>query len=365
MNKNPDKILIVKLCCLGDVIYSIPLLKTIKLNLPAVKITYLTANWCKDLIEIIPEVNDYIIFNAPFEKTDIIMKFYATVKLLIELRKQRFDWGINLHRNKFFAILFFISGIKIRIGFGKSKLLNIRVPYPNVSHESEKFLSLVREFNFKGICKTPDIIPSENENIDIKEFLRQYNLSVTDKLIGIYSDGGKNPGSLMEIRQLNPKKYIEFIKYINNRYNIKILLIDSKEGNGNAVKIHNEINNKERCILISKLNLKQIAALERVCIMVIGGDTGILHLAAAVNTPVIMFYGPDNPEQWAPIGNQHKVIWHKIECAPCYTPASIRDKRNFIKNTFICKRGDVLCMELITVEEMIKTFEKMYAELSD
>jgi len=356
------KVLITRLCCVGDVIYSIPLIKTIKRNNPDVKITYVVTTWCKQIIEMVPEVDDVIVFDAPYQKISLFSKLLHSFSLCKNIFFGKYYIGINLHRNIFFPILFFFAKIKIRVGFGKSFFLNRKVFYDDTLHESKKFLSLLSSFNYKEIIEIPKISPSEEDLSFVDNLLLEYNIPKNNMLVGIYADGGRNPGQIMEIRQLSSEKYIEFIKNVLQKHsNITFLLINSKEGKGNAEKINDAINN-QNCILLSNLTLKQIAALSTKCKTFIGGDTGILHLAAATGTRVIMFYGPDNPDQWAPLNEGNKIIFHKIDCSPCYTPVTVKDKNNFIGNTFICKRGDVLCMNTITVEEILNAFEEIISK---
>lgn len=356
---NNKKYLITRLCCVGDVIYSIPLIKTIKKNDPDAKITYVVTDWCKQIIEMVPEIDEFIVFDAPYQKISIFSKIIKVLDLWIKMLSGNYSIGINLHRSSFFAILFFFSRIKIRIGFGNSIFLNEKVFYDDTIHESKKFLSLLTPLGFNRIIDVPEINPSQESINSVDKIFKDCNFHNNSVLIGVYADGGKNPGQIMEIRQLNAEKYTDVIKNILRKYeNVIFLLINSKEGKGNAEKIHQIVQN-ERCILLSKLTLKQISAVAKKCKMFIGGDTGILHLAAAVGTPVIMFYGPDNPNQWAPLSKNSKIIFHKIECSPCYTPTSVKDKNNFIDNTFICRRGDVLCMQSITTEEIVSAIEEI------
>jgi len=356
------KVLITRLCCVGDVIYSIPLIKTIKRNDPDVKITYVVTNWCKQIIEMVPEIDDIIVFDAPYQKISILSKLLHSFSLWRKIFFGKYYVGINLHRSIFFPIIFFFANIKVRIGFGKNIFLNRKVFYDDTLHESKKFLSLLSSFNYKEIIELPEILPSEEDKTFVDNLLSKYNIAENNILVGIYADGGRNPGQIMEIRQLSSDKYIEFIQNVLKKYsNITFLLINSKEGKGNAEKINEAINNKN-CILLSNLTLKQIAALSEKCKTFIGGDTGILHLAAATGTKVIMFYGPDNPNQWAPLNDGNKIIFHLIDCSPCYTPVTVKDKSNFVGNTFICKRGDALCMKIITVEEILNAFEEIISK---
>jgi len=351
MNLIKNKILVARLCCIGDIVQSIPMIKTIKKNEPSAEITFVITNWCKQVVEMIPEIDNVVIFDAPYQRINILKKLYHSFILWTTFINGNYDIGINLHRSNFFAILFFFSRIKTRIGFGDSRFLNKKITYNN-THESKKFLSLLQPFQYKTIVQFPKITPSLDDIKTVQKILLYNGINQNNIVISLFADGGKNPGQTMEIRQLNIKTYIQFIKNIlDKNNNIRLALINSKEGNEKTLEIHKTINDN-RVVLLSNLNLKQIAALSYLSQTVIGGDTGILHLASATGTPVIMFFGPSDPNQWAPIEQKHKIIFHKIECNPCYTSESVQDKSNFNGNTFLCKQKNVLCMNMITAEEI-------------
>jgi heptosyltransferase-2 len=347
-----NKVLITRLCCIGDIILSIPMIKTIKKSEPTSEITLVTTNWCKQIVDMIPEIDNVIMFDAPYQKINIFKKLYHVFVLWIIFINGNYDIGINLHRSKFFAVLFFFSRINIRIGFGDSWFLTKKIKYNNNIHESKKFLSLLQPFQYKELVQFPKIIPNLDNIKTVQKILLDNGIKQGDILISLFVDGGKNPGQTMEIRQLNVKIYIQFIKNIlDKNNNIRVALINSKEKNEKILEIHKTVNDN-RVVLLSNLSLKQVAALSSLSQTVIGGDTGILHLASATGTPVIMFYGPSDPNQWAPMEQKHKIIFHKIDCNPCYTSKSVQDKSNFNGNTFLCKQKNVLCMDMITAEEI-------------
>jgi lipopolysaccharide heptosyltransferase II len=362
MYKNPQKILIVKLCCIGDIIFSIPLLKTIKYNIPEVKISYLHSDWCKNLVENIREVDSSLIFNAPFEKRSfrIIFDFF---KLVRTIRNENFDVAINLHRNSIFGLIFFLSGIKTRIGFGSTIFYNKKEIFQPELPEPKRLLSLLNYFNFKTLFTKPEINLPEDKIEQICSPLKEFGLDLKRNTIAVFPDGGNNPGSTMQIRQLKKSKYIEVIKKISERYDVQIVIVSSKEKDGNAFKLYETLKDNKNLIFLPTISISEIQYLFKFCKLVIGGDTGLLHLAGAIGTPVIMFYGPSDPRLEAPVGEENKIIWHQIECAPCYTPISVMDKNNFKDGAFFCKRGDVLCMELITIEEILSAYKIIWDKI--
>jgi len=71
------------------------------------------------------------------------------------------------------------------------------------------------------------------------------------------------------------------------------------------------------CLVVSGLDLAQLAALIARCAVYVGNDSGVTHLAAAVGTPTIAIFGPSNEQRWAPRGPRVLILRHQIACAPC------------------------------------------------
>jgi ADP-heptose:LPS heptosyltransferase len=82
-----------------------------------------------------------------------------------------------------------------------------------------------------------------------------------------------------------------------------------------------------------------LAALLERCDLFIGGDSGPLHLAAAVDTPTVGIYGPTDPKRLAPRGTWHRVVAQAAPCAPCYTPDTVH-----LEDVTVCRQGNPICM---------------------
>jgi lipopolysaccharide heptosyltransferase II len=103
--------------------------------------------------------------------------------------------------------------------------------------------------------------------------------------------------------------------------------------------------------LAGRTNLLQAAELIKRSNLLISVDNGNMHMAVAINTPVIALFGSTNPSLSGPYGSQHKVLRENISCSPCYRHR--------------CKRSeDRLCMELIQVEKVVKEAHRMLAKNS-
>lgn len=98
--------------------------------------------------------------------------------------------------------------------------------------------------------------------------------------------------------------------------------------------------------------LRELPALLAACTMAAGGDTGPMHIAAAVGTRTLLLFGPSDPRLVAPLQSTARYLWKQVECSPCYTPERVMDKNNFVGNVFGCHTGTHACLKTLTVVEV-------------
>ena len=97
---------------------------------------------------------------------------------------------------------------------------------------------------------------------------------------------------------------------------------------------------KSRLLNIAgRSDVRTLAALLKRSTLFVGNDTGAMHIAAAVGTPVVGLFGPSNPLEWGPRGGRAETIYKGLDCRICFHPT--------------CRRGEDNCMKLITVEEVM------------
>ena len=102
---------------------------------------------------------------------------------------------------------------------------------------------------------------------------------------------------------------------------------------------------KEKCIDLSgKTNLRQLGALLSMCKLTITNDSGAMHIAAAVKTPVVAIFGSTDPARTGPRGEGHTVLYRKLDCSPCFARK--------------CPHGDYRCFKEIDVQEVLLAAEK-------
>jgi heptosyltransferase-3 len=97
-------------------------------------------------------------------------------------------------------------------------------------------------------------------------------------------------------------------------------------------------------VVTGRLSLLPFVALLKRCALFIGNDTGAMHMAAAVGTPIVALFGPSNPSEWGPLSEHADVLYKGLDCRPCFHPT--------------CRRGEESCMRLISIDEVFASAQR-------
>jgi ADP-heptose:LPS heptosyltransferase len=359
MFKDVKKILIVKLCCFGDMVFITPAICALRKKFPCAEITLLYSDWVKDLIPYLPYIDNSINFENPFEKNKIKL-FASGFKILRKLRKEKFDLAFLGHTDNRFGLLIKLAGIKYRLGFSETKHLNYTAKFNYNLKESKRYLAVLENNNIADCDDNLVLKPLINKN----ELKKENGFNENDLVVGVFPFGGINPGTDMNIKRWSLHKYIELAQRVKNKFaNAKIIFFEGKLPEESIKKdIKTEF---DKDIKISKIDIDLIF----MCDVFISNDTGPLHIASGFGVNTIGIFGPSDPNLVAPESTStviHKNIWLNIACSPCYTPETARDKNNpkyWRDDKFICYMTDNACMRDISVDTVFNEFTDLHNKI--
>lgn len=358
--QNVKKILILKLCCLGDMVFILPAISNLKKNFPEAKITLISSSWVKNIYKYIPDVNNFLIFDPPF-KGSFVDKISSAYKLLRIIRKENFDLALACHRDSSFGTILKISGIRYRLGFRNTSFINYYSEYDDSVHETLRYLKILKE---NGLEAT-DVEPKLNRIRNVESIKEKNDINTDYPIIGIFPFGGINPGTTMKIKRWDLKNYLILIEKLSIEYQGYTIILF--EGTHNDEKFDNDIkfpgNIKIHSIIDNDLMYS--------CDVFISADTGALHLAAAFGIHTIGLFGPSDPRLVGPLNYNkdiiHKNIWKQPVCSPCYTPQTAIDRNNkkyYKGKEFICNKGTHECMKNISVEEVFNSLKEIFEKIN-
>lgn len=324
------KILIVRYRFIGDTILTIPFVRNLRKAYPDAEIHYMTNQQTSEILENCPYIDKIIIYEAKKRNKDG-KSFFEFVKLL---KKEKYDKAYLLKRSLSSAAMTFLAGIKHRIGFNteyRGFLLTKRVKYRQNIHESENFLNVLRA---DGI----EITDNHLENWLSAESVRKIESLLAKKM----NNNCKyriliHASSTNRRKQWPVEHFARLIEYLSNEKKAQIIHI----GTNNDSKIYDEIKSHitgkldiEPINLCGSLSIQDSTALVNKLDLVIGVDSGINHVAASLNIPVIALFGPMNSEKWRPFSPNSTVIKADLSCIPCELKQECKDNYKCMKEIY-------------------------------
>lgn len=348
---NIQRILVIRLCCIGDVLFTTPLLRALKANYPRARISYLISPWCRELLAASKYVDEVIEFDA-YRKEGWWRKLRRIRKALADVRAGRFDLALVLHRTSLSSLLPMLGRVRWRVGFNwesQGFSLTHPVPFRAEAHEVDRCLDCLEPLAAAPEGNYLELEPPPEAQEFAETFLAERGIRPSaSPLIAIFPGGGMNPGTVMNTKRWTVAGYRELCRELAQRFNARLLFVGSREDAQVAdAVLAGEPLEPAPIRAEGQTTLLQLAALLQHCDLFIGNDSGPLHIAAAVRTPTISIFGPTDPALLAPRGNQHRFVRQWVSCAPCYTPLNVHTAA---ANT--CRLGSPVCMLEITAADV-------------
>lgn len=323
------KILIIKPSSLGDIIHALPVLVNLRKSFPSAEINWFVFDQFKDILTDNELLDNIIIWKQ--RKDNILLDIIEFIRAVKRVREKKYTVVIDLQGLFRSGLISFLSRAKSKIGVPGLKefsyLFEKEVSKPKtVEHAIKRNLRVLEFFDIKNYeIEFPINISGENYEILNKIF--QDNKMV----IAIC------PFSRILQKEWPIERFLELALMLVNNHNIKIVLLGSWNSRISGVTKITD-NNPNIINLIGKTNLKDAVAILNKSSVVISNDTGLAHIASALNKLTIGLYGPSDPRLTGLFGKNSIMIYKKLPCSPC----------GKIKPT--CKKN--YCMELIKIEEV-------------
>jgi len=351
------KVLFIKLCCVGDLLFTTPALRAFKKKLKLAEFVYLTSSWSKEVVKRNPHVDRVIVFDTPYLKINKINKYFQTLKMGLKLRQEGFDLVVVFHRSVWVNLFASLIGAPHRVGFddcGSGFPLTRKVAFDPREHEVKRYLSLAESLQIKSKeYKLEMAAPDGEEKQRVEKLLAEHNIKDDSLIIGVAPGGGNNPGTSMPIKRWPANRYAKIIDDLISKFRARVFLL----GDLGDVQVGEEIMNltKSKPInLVGKTTWLELAALLPKCRLFIGNDSGPLYMASAFGVKTIGIYGPSDPDLVAPLSEKHLSLRKKVTCSPCYRPDTLIKEK-----IFECKTKTHECMKSIAPEEVLKAAEKL------
>jgi lipopolysaccharide heptosyltransferase II len=298
------KLLVIKLRAVGDVILSTATLPNLRSAFPGATIDFLVERSCRDVIEGNDRIDNVIVFS----KTGM-----NGARLLLDLRRAKYDMVIDLFGNPRSALMTFASRARYRVGYdfrGRSYAYNILVkPRGAEVHNVEFNLDALRRIGVSVTTKSPHFPLAEAD----REFARSEaeKLGLTGRLVI-----GFNPGTNRPAERWPAERFAELGALLAGRFGARICVFWGPGEKPLADAIAGRIG--DAAVAAPPTSLKQLGAMFERCSLVVSNDTGPMHIAAALGVPTVGIFGPVNPLLQGPWGEKARYARkEELSCLGC------------------------------------------------
>jgi heptosyltransferase II len=335
-----NRILVVNVNWLGDVIFSSPVFKALKDHYPEARISCLAAPRVREILESIPSVDEIIIYD---EEGDHKSPF-AKLRLIRELSGKHFDAAFLLHRSLTRALLVFLAGIPRRVGYdtkNRGIFLTRRIKALDADslHRTDYYLNVLESSGVPARDRVTSLdvcAPAESE---VHSILKSHGVDEKDFVIVVH------PGGNWNLKRWPPVNFNLLISHLMRDPRTKVIITGAESDKGLADEIAASLARKP-VNLAGKIGLRQLIALARRADCVISADSGPLHIASSVGTPVVGIFGPTDPGVTGPRGSGSSVILrYDVGCnrRPCY----------------YLQCPDNICMQAVSVQKVLDAVEQI------
>ena len=323
---------------IGDGVFSMPAIRALRDEYPQARITILTKPGVAELYANNPGVDDVMLF----EDRGLHGGVLGRLRLIRELRGRNFDLAVIFHNCFDAALVPFLAGIPERIGYvreGRGFLLTKKLPFPaEVIYQVDHYLNLVSLLGFTAEKRMPEFSISEAERSFAEKLFREE--SIRRPAICIV------PGSIATTRRWPPERFAELADRLSGHTGGNIVVVGGRGDREISGQIAG-LMEKKPVDLTGRLGIRELMAVLSLSDLVVSNDTGPMHLAWTLGSPVITFIGAADPRGTGPSGPHVHVIRKDLECSPC-----IKEE---------CPEGNTACLDLITVDEVFEAAKESLA----
>ncbi len=344
--KGIERVLIIRLSAIGDVVRTLPAVNALRSRFPTAHIAWVVEEKAQDVLAHQPEIDETIVFQRDRWKRSILnpLTFLRTIREVYrsvhELRGKHYDIVFDFHGILKSGLISYLSGAKERVGFSRgyckewNHLFNNRKVRPRSNRISrfERNFALLSSLGLDGGGRDVNLHVSQEDVDYVDQFFRSRCAVVSGPLVAIHP--GTSPKT--SYKRWASTKYGELADRLMEELKASVLFTWGPGEKAMVDEVRARMR-RDSMVAPETRSLKQLAEIFRRCSLYIGSDTGPMHIASLVKTPVVGIYGPTDPIVNAPYeGTPHIIVRKNLPCSPC------RDRG--------CK--DVECMKVISSQDV-------------
>ncbi len=339
LSKRALRILVTRTDRIGDLVLSTPIFSSLRKAYPKAHIACLTFSENREIIEGNPFLDEVILYDKKGSERGIL----GNILFSRRIAKKKFDIVIHLHATNRMHWMSFLAGIPVRIGYDRKckwALTNALKDQKSEGqkHEAEYNFDLLETLNVSCPSSLETYFPvSENSLRSFHQLLKHHNIKRLNNWVVI------NPSASCPSKRWSAAFFGElFRRRIKEDYDVTFILIGTLADR----QLTQQVSAAAQIPiydLSGKLSLGMLGALLAESKLLISNDSGPVHIATALKTPVISVFGRNqaglSPNRWKPLGNLSKILWKDVGCQKCLAHNC---EINF------------LCLEAVSVEDALE-----------
>ncbi|HJR58819.1 MAG TPA: glycosyltransferase family 9 protein [Vicinamibacterales bacterium] len=312
----PRRILLLRLERIGDFLMAIPAVADVRALAPDAEIDLVVGSWNAELARSLSAVTRVETMDAGWMVRGGSGEGHARMlRRALAWRKRRYDLALNFEPDVRSNALLAVSGAAWTAGYrsaGGGPLLDEALEYNPRAHTSDNAQRLVKTAFGKSAVASADggapllSIPNEHDRT-AAALLGEARAPV----VGIHVSGGRL------VKQWDPDRFAAVAKGLISTHGATIVLTGTPGDRALIDQVKAALPASSVIDISEVASLLTVAAVLRRCHVMVTGDTGPMHLAYAVRTPIVAVFGPSDPRRYAPRGALDRVVRIDLPCAPC------------------------------------------------
>jgi lipopolysaccharide heptosyltransferase II len=315
----PRRVLLLRLERIGDLLMTLGALAAVRRRAPAAEIDLVVGGWNEALARLIPDVDRCETLDAPWLARG---PAGATAGELVGRargwRQRGYDLAINFEPDLRSNALLALSGAPRRVGFrsgGGGALLTHACDYDPRAHTAANARRLVG-LALPPVEASPAPDGPDGPRLAVPEEARQRAEAILSgarrPLVGVHASGGR------PVKQWEPGRFGEVAARLARLHAATIVLTGTEGDRPLVDAVKAGLPPKMSVMdLAGRLDIVDLAAVLERLDLVVTGDTGPMHLAAAVGTPLVAIFGPSDPARWGPLSRSARIVCTELWCRPC------------------------------------------------
>ena len=306
----PRNILVIDFGQLGDVVMSLPALRALRARFPGARITVAVGKPGGELINLSGYANDILeVDRVALRDGPTLISIGRIFKFVGRVRESKFDFVIDLHSYYETNILGFLSGAPHRLYSRRSNrsldfLANFK-PQPakevQSTHLVDRYLDLLKPLGIQNAPRIPALKTTAAADFAVEALLKKEKAQSGELLVGLF------PGAGNVSRIWPVEHFAELADHLVRNDRVRIIVFAGPEERARVPEMRPLF--PASTIFFDRLTIPQLASAQARLTLFVSNDTGPVHIAAAVGTPVIVVLDRPDPHGFLPIGDQHRVVF--------------------------------------------------------